>query len=90
VLSVTVDRDEAIKVENPNVGPEFIQTALENKKRLNGLLDQLLAIEKRRKLQANSEPVTARKVSAWTNTDMELLLPMFEQHRAAREIVMVD
>jgi hypothetical protein len=45
-----VDRDEAYKVQSSQLTPDFVEQSLENKKRLNGLLDQLLEIEKRRRL----------------------------------------
>jgi hypothetical protein len=45
---------------------------------LNSLLDQLLAIEKRRKQQDVQEPGEIHMVAACTNTDLELIVPLFE------------
>lgn len=70
---------------------EFIRIALENKKRLNSLLDQLLAIEKRRKQQDIQEPGEVQMVAACTNTDLELIVPLFEQYRKDRgEKILVE
>lgn len=88
-MSVIVDRDEAAKGPNPTA--DQIRQALENKKRLNGMLDQLLAIEKRRKMHDVQEPGEVNMVSAWTNTDVDLIIPLFEQYRKDRgERIMVE
>jgi hypothetical protein len=84
-LSVIVERDEAMKSQQPSA--EFVRTALENKKKLNSLLDQLLAIEKRRKQLDVEEPGEVRMVAAWTNTDMDLIIPLFEQHKKGEKIM---